>query len=583
MSSKPKKHSRKEREAQERHAVEAADAADPPAAVAPSSPASTAAAAAAADAIRLFSAASPRQDSMVLHAVSTPAEVAAALRTLSAEKVLSVDCEGVSLSRTGQLCLLQLSTPAHQGLFHVFLFDILALGAGAFNTGLGALLEDASVTKLFYDVRRDAESLAHQYGVRVRGVCDMQLLEVSLRRVRGAPIVYLPGLARLLGDKFPHMEPGLQRIKDGMSSRYQAEPDLWRKRPLSREQQVYAAVDVALLHVLREEHYDHIEEEEKQQRKAAKKAKKAAEAAATEGVTMEDEATASDAAEKSIELALSRLSGSNGSSPAAAAAASSAPSSHRQLRLPSSTLSIVSAYSDLVWANSMRDLVGDNPEPDEYSRRHVPVVFAHATFPLSLAAEVSAVQEREKAKAEAERSAKEESATDASKAGGKKKRKTPATSAAEAAAAAAPKIAASFSASAPAAAAAAAPSAASTASSNLSSFVQRLSRTPAARANYSGLANTLKHMRKQQASAAAAAANAPVSAAVAPVSASTRSHPTTAAAAPTAPAVAPLRVGVHLGDPNAFHPKVTPELVSAHAKTKNQPTLKKQRTGTAAF
>lgn len=212
-------------------------------------------------AVRLFVEDSPRHDRMVMHYVSTVAQVAAALADLATETIVGVDCEGVSLSRTGALCLVQVSTaarPNHNGdpkdsTYHVYLFDVTALGEAAFDSGLRALLQAPAPIKLFFDCRRDSEALYHQFGVELRGVLDMQLLEVALRRMRNQSIVYLPGLGRLIGDKFSDLDTRLLTIKDGMSSQYAEAPDLWQRRPLTWEQNVYAAVDVALLHILLED------------------------------------------------------------------------------------------------------------------------------------------------------------------------------------------------------------------------------------------------------------------------------------------------------------------------------------------
>lgn len=53
------------------------------------------------------------------------------------EKELSLDCEGMALSRTGQLCILQIATGAR-----VYVFDVHVLGKELFNTGwFGYLFE----------------------------------------------------------------------------------------------------------------------------------------------------------------------------------------------------------------------------------------------------------------------------------------------------------------------------------------------------------------------------------------------------------------------------------------------------------
>jgi hypothetical protein len=241
-------------------------------------------------------------------------------------------------------------------------------------------------------------------------------------------------------------------------------------------------------------------------------------------------------------------------------------------------------------------------EPDLWSRRHVPLDFQHAAFPLSLSAACAAVQAARDAREQARREAEEQE----QEAAADKKKKKQAKRKGTQGDVEEKKIAASFSAAAAAAAADAASAAAkpaeSAASSSLSSFVQRLSRTPAARSHYSGLANTLKHMRKQTAAAAAASGAAPAAIAAAssdkqqlsgskrkgrqvpqaadvPSTSSSSSSKKTAAAAAAAPRVPALRVGSIVGNPAAFHPQLTPAVVAGLTKQgqASQPTMKKQK------
>ena len=323
---------------------------------------------------------------MVLHYVSTLAEVAVALAAFAKESVLSVDCEGVSLSRTGELCLIQVSAGLSYEnglrLFHVYLFDVVALGHAAFTTGLADILQAPTPTKLFYDVRRDSEALFHQFGVRLKGVCDMQLLEIANRRARNQNIVYLPGLARLIGERFPDMDSELQTIKDGMSGKYEEMPDLWRRRPLTHDQTVYAAIDVVLLHVLLAEMT-----KPRIMRKTRRVSTVAAPATGTtttaaagttaaspteaEAEMEEVEETEEEAKEKepsagdkAIEAAMAKLTGGSSAVASSASALASSSSSDQPPRLQqynnvrvfisAQTRALVEQYSDIVWAASIR-------------------------------------------------------------------------------------------------------------------------------------------------------------------------------------------------------------------------------------
>ena len=122
-----------------------------------------------------------------------------AIRAICAAAVLALDTEGVRLSRTGQLTLLQLGTAER-----MYLFDVQTLGTAAFTAAppgaasLRNVLEDAAVTKLAWDVRRDSDALQHQHGVTLAGVVDVQLEAVAVRRAAGAAVVALPSLAECL-------------------------------------------------------------------------------------------------------------------------------------------------------------------------------------------------------------------------------------------------------------------------------------------------------------------------------------------------------------------------------------------------
>jgi len=560
---KEAKKAKKEAEAQQSPPPPASSSADTPdAEAAAASPASDDS-----SIIRLFDASSPRRERMKLHYIDTLPQLGPALAAIRASSCLSVDCEGVALSRTGAICLVQVSTACDPvtRLYDCYLFDVVALGDKAFTTGLGAILSAPQPTKLFYDVRRDSEALYHQFGVHLRGVCDMQLMELASRRSRNQSVVYLPGLARLLGDRFTDLDASLQSIKDGMSGKYEAQPDLWQRRPLTRDQTIYAAVDVVLLHLLLDELTT--PPMDKQKPKSGEEANAAAPASADkEGAASDKPAKTTDAPGPSAPAATVGSAGSR-------------PVTRSSMYVNEQTRALVQQYSDIVWAASIRDL---DSEPDQWARRHVPLEFQHATFPLSLQATCAAVQASKDAK-----EARQREAAEAAKNKGSKRKGAPDSEG--------KKIAASFSAAAAdsaAAAAAASPAQPASSSSSLSSFVQRLARTPAARSNYSGLANTLKHMRKQQAVAgvgnrATVAAAEPTSSdskrkgrtlqAAAGVSSSASTPLASAAGAATR--VPALRVGSIVGDPSAFHPQVTPAVVAQLAKQgqASQPSLKKHK------
>eukprot|EP01062_Namystynia_karyoxenos_P074485 TRINITY_DN713_c0_g1_i3.p1 TRINITY_DN713_c0_g1~~TRINITY_DN713_c0_g1_i3.p1 ORF type:complete len:1403 (+),score=380.74 TRINITY_DN713_c0_g1_i3:95-4210(+) len=95
---------------------------------------------------------------------------------------LFVDCEGESLSRRGALHLLQIGDGNQ-----IFLFDAQTLAPdGMRHSGLAQLLEAEHPKKVMWDCREDADALLAQFGIRLSGVLDLQVLDV-MRDVDRAP------------------------------------------------------------------------------------------------------------------------------------------------------------------------------------------------------------------------------------------------------------------------------------------------------------------------------------------------------------------------------------------------------------
>jgi len=92
--------------------------------------------------------------------ISQLEDVQAAVHDISTQAAIAVDCEGkvyvsllrksygeegVSLSRTGRLTLLQVATPDCR----VYLFDVLSMGVDLFEKGgLKRILEDTAIIKV---------------------------------------------------------------------------------------------------------------------------------------------------------------------------------------------------------------------------------------------------------------------------------------------------------------------------------------------------------------------------------------------------------------------------------------------------
>lgn len=103
------------------------------------------------------------------------------LADLQSKSQLSIDAEGLNLSRDGKLCILVVATSDAA----VYIVDVSKLGLDAFGhsasgASLAAILESEAVEKLFWDPRMDCDALFHQFGVKTANVLDLQVAEVRM-------------------------------------------------------------------------------------------------------------------------------------------------------------------------------------------------------------------------------------------------------------------------------------------------------------------------------------------------------------------------------------------------------------------
>ncbi|KAK8131597.1 hypothetical protein PG984_008035 [Apiospora sp. TS-2023a] len=170
-------------------------------------------------------------------------EVADRLWALAAgdnvDNYLYVDLEGVNLCRNGS----------------AFVVDVFTLQAAAFTTkgarrdlSIQDILESAERKKAFFDVRNDSDAMFYHYGVRLRGVEDIQLMH-NASRPKGYRNT-LSGLSR----------PGIfsSSLKTGGSF------DVFNVRPLSPEIISYCVGDVYYLSRLRQRWWGVLSDEWKQ-------------------------------------------------------------------------------------------------------------------------------------------------------------------------------------------------------------------------------------------------------------------------------------------------------------------------------
>lgn len=180
-----------------------------------------------------------------------------ALNDISHSHEIAFDAEGVRLSRSGPLTLASFLVLDATAPVSAYLIDVQEIGAErVFSTtspSLRAILEDPKIRKVTYDCRTDSDALFHQFGVRLTGVLELQVLDQAVRIQQGAPLPLSPQYAVLNCSYLMAMAKMAERhlnkkfSVDKLAKPHQDDPLVWGKRPLSEEAQYYAANDVYII------------------------------------------------------------------------------------------------------------------------------------------------------------------------------------------------------------------------------------------------------------------------------------------------------------------------------------------------
>ena len=116
---------------------------------------------------------------------TTYESAASAAKELSRSSAVILDCEGHNFGKPGgALSLIAIGKP---NASHTFVFDVVSLSNAhhPLLAPLLSLLVSEDITKVVWDGRCDFMEIAEAYGVAMRGVLDLQLVEVAERRTTG--------------------------------------------------------------------------------------------------------------------------------------------------------------------------------------------------------------------------------------------------------------------------------------------------------------------------------------------------------------------------------------------------------------
>ena len=167
---------------------------------------------------------------------------------------LYVDLEGNNLSRVGTLSLVTILVEPRE---KVYLIDVTTLGRDAFNDvgshgrSLRNILESSEILKVFFDIRNDSDALYSLYDVRVRGIWDLQLMELASRNFQKKCV---NGLAKCIerDSRIGYEEKAKwQRVKEKGHELFAPSRGgsyaVFDQRPLSSEMEDYCTQDVAFM------------------------------------------------------------------------------------------------------------------------------------------------------------------------------------------------------------------------------------------------------------------------------------------------------------------------------------------------
>ncbi|KAJ5865190.1 uncharacterized protein N7529_007106 [Penicillium soppii] len=176
---------------------------------------------------------------------------------------LYIDLEGVNLSRHGTISILQIFVLPKKS---IFLIDIYVLKDKAFShpglngTTLRAILESPSIPKVFFDVRNDSDALFSHYQIELKGVQDLQLMELATRKISKR---YVNGLgkciendASMTADERASWKAAKDKGKRLFAPERGGSYEVFNTRPLPDEIRHYCAQDVQFLPMLWQK-YDH--------------------------------------------------------------------------------------------------------------------------------------------------------------------------------------------------------------------------------------------------------------------------------------------------------------------------------------
>jgi len=169
--------------------------------------------------------------------------------------LLFCDMEGVDLGRDGSVSLLQIAL-VDKNTKVTRIIDVHVMQDKAFSTAgtrtshtLRSILESDVIEKAFFDIRNDSDALFSHYQIRVKRICDIQLME-CMTRIGSHRLVN--GLGRCIESNIPsNRRAAASRIKAEGQRLFDPKQggsyEIFNQRPLPTVMIDYCIQDVELL------------------------------------------------------------------------------------------------------------------------------------------------------------------------------------------------------------------------------------------------------------------------------------------------------------------------------------------------
>jgi len=153
-----------------------------------------------------------------------------------------VDLEGINLSKTGSVTLIQVYIPKSDVILIYDLLQIDDLFVAC--PKLKAVFESTVIKKIFFDFRNDINALYFIYKIDVHFVDCVQVKYMAELFEKNIPSATLHGLVQVFANKLPDFPELVEAKRNGR----QFTDDQVVERPLQPEVLLYAAIDVYYLH-----------------------------------------------------------------------------------------------------------------------------------------------------------------------------------------------------------------------------------------------------------------------------------------------------------------------------------------------